>query len=30
VDLDHGILTIRRTKFGKSRHVPVHQTTADA
>jgi integrase/recombinase XerD len=30
VDLDHGILTIRRTKFGKSRHVPVHSTTTDA
>ena len=27
VDLDHGILTIRRTKFGKSRHVPVHPST---
>jgi integrase/recombinase XerD len=30
VDLGHGILTIRRTKFGKSRHVPVHPSTADA
>ena len=30
VDLDQGILTIRRTKFGKSRHVPVHPSTADA
>ena len=30
VDLDHGILTIRRTKFGKSRHVPVHPSTVDA
>jgi integrase len=30
VDLDHGILTIRRTKFGKSRHVPVHTSTVDA
>jgi integrase/recombinase XerD len=27
VDLHHGILTIRRTKFGKSRHVPVHPST---
>jgi type III restriction enzyme len=27
VDLDQGILTIRRTKFGKSRHVPVHLST---
>jgi len=30
VDLEHGILTIRRTKFGKSRLVPVHTSTADA
>lgn len=30
VDLGHGILTIRRTKFGKSRHVPVHPSTVDA
>jgi len=30
VDLDRGILTIRRTKFGKSRHVPVHPSTVDA
>ena len=30
VDLDQGILTIRRTKFGKSRHVPVHSSTVDA
>lgn len=27
VDLDQGILTIRRTKFGKSRFVPVHSST---
>lgn len=27
VDLDHGILTIRETKFGKSRLVPLHATT---
>jgi integrase/recombinase XerD len=30
VDLDQGILTIRRTKFGKSRHVPIHPSTVDA
>jgi integrase len=30
VDLGHGILTIQRTKFGKSRHVPVHPSTVDA
>jgi integrase len=30
VDLVHGILTIRRTKFGKSRHVPVHPSTVAA
>jgi integrase len=30
VDLSRGILTIRRTKFGKSRHVPVHSSTVDA
>ncbi len=28
VDLDQGLLTIRETKFGKSRIVPVHPTTA--
>jgi integrase len=27
VDLHQGVLTIRRTKFGKSRHVPVHLST---
>ncbi|MFB8343118.1 tyrosine-type recombinase/integrase, partial [Brucella cytisi] len=27
VDLDQGILTIRETKFGKSRLVPLHDTT---
>ena len=27
VDLDDGILTIRATKFGKSRLVPLHETT---
>jgi integrase/recombinase XerD len=30
VDFDQGILSIRRTKFGKSRHVPVHASTVDA
>lgn len=29
VDLDAGVLTIRRTKFGKDRFVPVHATTRD-
>ncbi|KUM28238.1 hypothetical protein AU467_34920 [Mesorhizobium loti] len=27
VDLDLGVITIRNTKFGKSRLVPVHETT---
>jgi site-specific recombinase XerD len=30
VDLDEAIVTIRRTKFGKSRIVPVHVSTRDA
>jgi len=30
VDLDDGLVTIRDTKFGKSRQVPVHATTIDA
>lgn len=30
VDLDRGILQVRRTKFRKDRLVPVHQTTRDA
>jgi integrase/recombinase XerD len=30
VDLDDGILTIRDTKFGKSRQAPLHPTTVDA
>lgn len=30
VDLDQGVLVIRRTKFGKSRLVPVHRSTQDA
>jgi integrase/recombinase XerD len=30
VDLDLGILYIRRTKFGKSRYVPVHPSAVDA
>ena len=29
VDLEQGILSIRRTKFGKSRFVPVHSSTRD-
>lgn len=30
VDLDQGVLTIRNTKFGKSRLVPLHETTCAA
>ena len=30
VDFDEGILTIRDTKFGKSRQVPVHSSTVEA
>jgi integrase/recombinase XerD len=30
VDLGQGILTIRDSKFGKSRQVPIHATTIDA
>ncbi len=30
VDLDEGLLTIRNTKFGKSRQLPLHPTTAEA
>jgi integrase len=30
VDLQEGILTVRRTKFGKSRLVPVHTSTKQA
>jgi integrase/recombinase XerD len=30
VDLDHGILTIRDSKFGKSRLVPLHPSTRTA
>ena len=30
VDLEQGTLSIRRTKFGKSRLVPVHSSTRDA
>jgi len=30
VDLETGVLLIRRTKFGKSRLVPIHSTTTDA
>ena len=27
VDLENGILTIRDTKFGKSRYIPIHEST---
>lgn len=30
VDLVHGLLTVRDSKFGKSRELPVHATTTDA
>jgi integrase len=30
VDLEAGVLLIRRTKFGKSRLVPIHHTTQEA
>lgn len=30
VDLDDGMLTVRNTKFGKDRLVPLHDTTVDA
>src|SRR5262249_13128663 len=30
VELEEGVLTIRRTKFGKSRLVPIHPSTRDA
>ena len=30
VDLETGVLVIRRTKFGKSRLVPIHPTTQEA
>jgi integrase len=30
VDLDEGVLTIRQSKFGKSRLVPLHRTTCEA
>ena len=30
VDLDQGVLTVRNTKFGKSRLIPVHETTCAA
>jgi integrase/recombinase XerD len=30
VDLIHGVLTIRHTKFGKSRYVPLHPSTRRA
>jgi integrase/recombinase XerD len=30
IDLDEGVLTVRSTKAGKSRHVPLHPTTTAA
>ena len=30
VDLEHGIVTVRRSKFGSSRFVPVHPSTVEA
>jgi len=30
VDLERGILYIRRTKFGKSRYIPLHPSAVDA
>jgi integrase len=30
VDLAHGVITVRETKFGKSRELPVHDTTVEA
>ena len=30
VDLGQGLLTVRQTKFGKSRYVPVHESTRQA
>lgn len=30
VDLAHGVLTVRQSKFGKSRYVPIHDSTQRA
>ncbi|MBK7020144.1 MAG: tyrosine-type recombinase/integrase [Candidatus Microthrix sp.] len=30
IDWDHALLTIRNTKFGKSRQIPLHPTTMTA
>ena len=30
IDWAEGVLTVRGSKFGKSREVPLHQTTVDA
>jgi integrase len=30
VDLRHGVLTVRETKFGKNRELPLHRSTVDA
>lgn len=30
IDPDEGVLTVRQSKFGKSRVVPLHRTTSEA
>ena len=30
VDIEHGLLTLRHTKHGKGRHIPIHPTTKKA
>lgn len=30
VDLRHGVLTVRDSKFGKSRDIPIHPSTTAA
>ena len=30
VDLARGVLTVRNSKFGKSRYIPVHESTRQA
>ena len=30
IDFGHGALTVRNTKFGKSRHIPLHRSTTRA
>jgi integrase/recombinase XerD len=29
VDLQHGIITVRQSKFRKSRHIPIHKSTVE-